>query len=180
MKATQFVAVIGIAQLLSFASLSMAEEGGSESEKQTTPDKPPHTSALKPHEKAFQEMLSGVTLVGYFTITGEENEGKLRSEKYTITKVSKMSGDYWLFMARIQYGGKDVTAPLPLEVKWAGDTPIITLTDKELPGLGTYTARVLIYRNQYAGTWSGGDHGGHLFGSVIKNKVNSDDADRDE
>jgi hypothetical protein len=37
-----------------------------------------------------------------------------------------------------------------------------------IPGLGTYTARVLIYRGQYAGTWSGGDHGGELWGRIEK------------
>ena len=35
---------------------------------------------------------------------------------------------------------------------------------------GKFTCRVLVYRDQYAGTWSGGDHGGHLFGRVVKEK----------
>ena len=72
---------------------------------------------LTPSEQRFQEMLSDVTLVGHFTITGQENSDKLREEKYTIIKVTRLSGDCWLFLTRIQYGGKDVTVPLPLEVK---------------------------------------------------------------
>ncbi len=126
-------------------------------------------NTLNPNEQRFQEMLSGVMLTGHFTITGEQESGTLREEKYTITKVTKLSGGYWLFFARIQYGGRDVTVPLKLEVKWADDTPIITLTDLELPQLGTFTARVIIYRGQYAGTWSSGKHGGHLFGIITKN-----------
>ena len=137
----------------------------------------PQQNALTPNEQRFQKMLSGVTLVGHFTITGERDQDTLREEKYTITKVTKMSGDYWLFFTRIQYGGRDVTAPLQLEVKWADDTPIITLTDLELPNLGTYTARVLIYRGQYAGTWSSDKHGGHLFGIITKNTPKSDNTD---
>ena len=137
----------------------------------------PQQKGLTPNEQRFQEMLAGVTLVGHFTITGEEGEDTLREEKYTITKVTKLSDDYWFFFARIQYGGRDVTVPLKLEVKWAGDTPIITLTDLELPNVGTYTARVVIYRGQYAGTWSGGRHGGHLFGIITKNTPESDDID---
>ena len=137
----------------------------------------PQQSALSPNEQRFKEMLSGVTLTGHFTITGEEDPSTLREEKYTITKVTKLSNDYWLFFARVQYGGRDVTVPLKLEVKWAEDTPIITLTDLELPNLGTYTARVIIYRGQYAGTWSGGKHGGHLFGIITKNTPESDDID---
>ncbi|MCH8293334.1 5'-methylthioadenosine/adenosylhomocysteine nucleosidase [Candidatus Poribacteria bacterium] len=124
-------------------------------------------NALTPYEKEFQEMLSGSTLVGHFTMTGQENKTP-REEKYTIKKVSKMRDNVWLFVVRVQYGNRDVTVPLPLEVQWAGDTPMVTLTDVELPRLGTYTARVLFYRNQYAGTWSGGDHGGQLFGRIIK------------
>ena len=147
--------------------------------REQTQDSPvsPKQSALTPNEQQFQETLSGVTLVGHFTITGGEDSDTLREEKYTIKKVTKLSDDYWLFFARVQYGGRDVTVPLKLEVKWADDTPIITLTDLELPGLGTYTARVIIYRGQYAGTWSGGKYGGHLFGAITKNTPESDDID---
>ena len=36
-----------------------------------------------------------------------------------------------------------------------------------IPGVGTYTARVVLYRDQYAGTWSGKNYGGQLFGKII-------------
>ncbi len=134
----------------------------------------PQQKGLTPDEQRFQEMLSDVTLVGHFTVIGIEDSGTLREEKYTIKKVTKMSNNYWLFFARVQYGRRDVTVPLQLEVKWAGDTPIITLTDLELPNLGTYTARVLIYRGQYAGTWSNNRVGGHLFGTITKNTDESE------
>ena len=123
---------------------------------------PANAAAL---EEDFRQSLSGSTLVGHFTV-GDQKE--LREEKYTITKVSKIPGGLWLFQVRIQYGKRDVTLPLPLNVEWAGDTPVITLTDLSIPGLGTYTARVLIYGDQYAGTWSGGDVGGQLFGRVVR------------
>ena len=117
-------------------------------------------------EKEFQESLTGATLVGNFTMG---NDGRLREEKYIIEKVSKVSGETWLFQARVHYRSRDVTVPMPLTVKWAGDTPMITLTDLSIPGLGgPYTARVLFYRGQYAGTWSARDHGGHLFGRIVK------------
>lgn len=125
--------------------------------------KDPGAAAL---EKQFQESLTGATLIGRHSVTGQQKE--LREEKYTIEKVSKLSGDLWLFQARIQYGSRDVTLPMPLPVKWAGDTPVVTLTDWSIPGLGTYTARVLFYRGQYAGTWSGKNEGGELFGRIVK------------
>ena len=124
---------------------------------------------LTANEQRFQETLSDVTLIGHFTVAGQEDQRALHEEKYTIEKVSKMNGDRWLFSTRVEYGGRDITVPLPLEVKWADDTPIITLTDMELPQLGTYTARVLFYRGQYAGTWSSEKHSGHLFGKIVSN-----------
>jgi len=121
-------------------------------------------------EEDFRKSISGVTLVGHFTLGENSN---LREEKYTIKKVSKISGSIWLFQVRIQYGSNDVTVPLPLNVKWAGDTPIITLTDLSIPGLGTYTARVLIYRDQYAGTWSAEEIKGQLFGRIVREQTSS-------
>ncbi|MBP90712.1 MAG: hypothetical protein CMJ64_29040 [Planctomycetaceae bacterium] len=118
--------------------------------------------------KLFEKKLSGVKLVGRFTILGRD-DGALPKEAYTITSVKKMpEGDYWLFNSRIQYGDKDVTLPLPLEVKWAGATPVITLTDFTIPGMGTYSSRVVIYKNKYSGTWTHGKVGGHLFGVIEK------------
>lgn len=116
----------------------------------------------------FEETLSGVKLVGRFTILGKD-DGPLPKEEYTINSVTKLpDGDYWLFKARIKYGANDVTVPLPLEVKWAGDTPIITLTDFTIPGMGTFSSRVVIDNKKYAGTWSHGKAGGHLFGVIEK------------
>jgi hypothetical protein len=118
-------------------------------------------------EQKFADDLTGSVMVGNFTNGGKADKA-LKEERYTLTKVSKVAGDLWLFQTRIQYGDHDVTLPLAIQVKWAGDTPVITLTDFVVPGMGTFTARVLVYRNQYAGTWSGGNHGGHLFGRIVK------------
>ena len=126
--------------------------------------------------KKFEQTLSGAVLAGQFTILGKDR-GQMPPEEYTIRRVSKLAdGDYWLFQARIKYGDKDVTIPLPLEVKWAGDTPVITLTDLTIPGLGTFSARVVIDSGKYAGTWTHGEVGGHMFG-VIKRSDEAKPAD---
>ena len=141
---------------------------------QPSADKPAaSTTDLTALEKTFAETMSGAVMTGSFTVTGKADK-KLSEEKYTLAKVSKLKDDYWLFSVRIQYGDKDATLPLPLEVKWAGDTPMITLSKMQIPGFGTFTARVLIYENHYAGYWSGGDHGGHLFGTIEKAKPGTD------
>ncbi|MBX7074547.1 MAG: hypothetical protein K1X71_15500 [Pirellulales bacterium] len=125
--------------------------------------------------KQFEEKLSGAQLVGYFTESGKESDNPLKADKYTIEKVKKLKDDFWLFEARIQYDGKDTKVPMPLEVKWAGDTPVVTLTKVFVPGLGTFTARVLFYGDEYAGTWSAADHGGHMFGKIVRPDAESTD-----
>jgi hypothetical protein len=118
-------------------------------------------------EKEFETQMSGCVLVGRFTVVGQEGKAP-HEEKYTITKVKKQPNGKWIFVARIQYGKNDVEVPMELDVEWAGDTPVITLTDLAIPGLGTFTSRVLIYRGWYAGTWLHGPVGGHLFGRIEK------------
>jgi hypothetical protein len=118
-------------------------------------------------EKKFSESLSGATMDGYFTETPGD-ESKPRESKYVINKASKVKDDLWLFEARIKYGEHDLTVPIPLAVRWAGDTPVITLDHAAVPGFGTFSARVLIFDNAFAGTWSGGNHRGELYGRIAK------------
>jgi hypothetical protein len=118
---------------------------------------------------ALEKTLSGATLVGNFTVTGRE-KNEPTEERYELKSVRHVEGELWLFQARIRYGEHDVTVPLTLPIRWAGDTPVICLDNMGIPGMGVYTARVMIYADHYAGFWSGGDHGGHLFGIVEKNE----------
>jgi hypothetical protein len=119
-------------------------------------------------EKQFAEKMSGATLVGRFTTRDQDAEKPLAEDKYTLGKVHKLPNGLWSFETRIQYGDHDVKVPLALQVKWAGDTPVITLDNVLVPGLGTFTSRVVVHGDEYAGTWSGGNHGGHLFGRITR------------
>jgi hypothetical protein len=120
-------------------------------------------------EQQFAERLTNVVMVGQFTM-GDNQAPK--ADKYTIVSVRKMAGDVWLFNAKVQYRGSDVVLPLPVPVKWAGDTAVISVTDFGLPGMGTYTARVVIYKDQYAGIWMANAangrpaHGGQMWGRI--------------
>jgi hypothetical protein len=119
-------------------------------------------------DKKFEEMMKGVTLVGRSSqLSSDKISGE---ERYVIEGVSKISGDTWLFRSRFQYEGHDIPIPIPVTIKWAGDTPVITLTDLSIPGMGSYTARVVLYRDQYAGTWRGQSGGGQIFGKIVRNR----------
>lgn len=112
--------------------------------------------------------LSQTKWTGQFSVTGMEND-KLTQEEYFILSAEKMEeGDYWKLVARIKYGKNDTTLPLPLEIKWAGKTPVITVDKMPVPGLGVFDARVLIRNGKYSGTWAHNEVGGHLFGTIEK------------
>ena len=122
-------------------------------------------------EKAFQDPMVNVKLVGYYQM-GESSE--LHDDSYTIVRVSKVKEDTWKFEARITYNKKEFPIAMNFPVKFAGDTPVISLTNFTVPGFGAFTARVVLYNGTYAGTWSsagtGPVHGGTMFGKIVKNE----------
>jgi len=129
-------------------------------------------------EKRFADSMSGVTMIGYYTHGSPEKGKDLPEDRYSITKVTKVKDDIWIFNARIETEGHDLTLPIPLKVLWAGDTPVITLDETSIPGLGTFGARVLIHNHNYAGTWSHGDEGGQMFGRIEKAAANEGEKSR--
>lgn len=141
---------------------------GEEPEKSSTKKDDTEQSSPDQSElfKKFEKTLTGSKLVGHFTVVGKE-ESNPKKEEYTILSASKLPvGDLWLINARIKYGDQDRTIPMPLPVKWADKAPVITLDELTIPGLGTFSARVLIDNDRYAGTWSHGDVKGHLYGVI--------------
>ncbi len=114
----------------------------------------------------FTKLLTGAKMTGQYTLDGKPLT-ELKEESYEIEKVEKQAeGDLWVITARIKYGKRDLTLPVPIEVKWAGTTPVLTLDDLTLPGFGTFSARVVLHKDKYAGTWAHGEVGGHLFGLI--------------
>ncbi|MEM7784238.1 MAG: hypothetical protein AAF939_04130 [Planctomycetota bacterium] len=125
----------------------------------------PEVKAL--HDK-LSNYLSGTRWTGKFVMDGLKEP---REEQYEIISAEKNEvGDYWNLVARIKYGGKDSTLPLPpIEIKFAGKTPVITVDRVFFPGFGTFDARVLIRQGKYAGTWGhSGGVGGQMFGKIEK------------
>jgi hypothetical protein len=135
------------------------------------------SSDQQEREQRFAEQMTGATLIGRFTILGQDAE-KMPSEEYTIAKCEKLpEADMFRFTARIKYGEVDSELPLDLPVLWAGDTPVITLTNLWIPGMGTFSSRVMIYKDSYAGTWQHDAVGGHMFGVVRRAEVAAAGAD---
>jgi hypothetical protein len=117
-------------------------------------------------EKQFQASLTNTSLTGFFTV-GESPV--THPDKYTIENLTKIQDDLWKFDARIQYGGKDYRASVNVPVKWAGETPVLSLAQYSIAGQGVFSARILIHNGMYAGTWGNQSTGGKMFGMVVKN-----------
>lgn len=161
MKTTQRFAVMMVVLLSTAGNTSFGQS-----------DTAAHTEAeaQKKREDAFVEMLSNTTLTGSFTLDDKMGDAP-KPERYEIEGVTKVTGDLWTIMTRIKYGKTDARVPVTLPIVWAGDTPMVSMTDATIPGMGSqFSARVIFYSNRYAGTWQHGAKGGHMFGKFEKTK----------
>jgi len=130
------------------------------------------TAKESSREQRLAKYLDGVKLIGKFTMDGIESDEKTGdgiTEEYTISKCEKLpEDDMYRMTARIKYGDIDSELPLSIKILWSGDTPVITLDNFWIPGMGTFGARILIHADRYAGTWQHDAVGGHMFGRIEK------------
>jgi len=137
---------------------------------QVRADEPAAESVAEPkaREQRIVNYLSGAKFVGRYT-TDNDEAAAAKPETYTIAKVEKLpEADLYRLTSRIQYGETDTEVPIDLKILWSGNTPVITLDNLWIPGMGKFSARVLIHDGRYSGTWSHDAVGGHLFGKIVK------------
>jgi hypothetical protein len=153
--------IIGLLSLCSASLLRAADE--------------PATPSPEELEARFKAAMAGVTMTGRWCPVKDGVMGPEKDDKYSIVSAEKVSGSSWVINARMKHGGQEAVIPIPVQVKWAGDTAMIIVDHLKLPGGNAYegsaySARVLIHDGTYAGTWSGGDHGGLLNGIITKDE----------
>jgi hypothetical protein len=169
LRALLAVRLLATLALLALATLVQPSQAvvAQESSQETTSDElGEEVLAKEVRYEKLTKMLTGVKLVGHFTIDGKPLND-LQQETYEIKSAKKLpDGDLWMLICRIQYGGKDVSLPLALPIQWSGNTPVISLEKFTIPGMGTFSARVVLHDGKYAGTWSHDAVGGHLFGRI--------------
>ncbi|WP_404305012.1 hypothetical protein [Neorhodopirellula lusitana] len=135
-------------------------------------------------ESRIAHYLTGATFTGQFTSDrpvksdGDSKQAdpnspqpdrqpRLKQESYTISSCELIDGkDLYRLKVKIRYGNVDGEFPMDLRILWAEATPVITLDSVWIPGLGTFSSRVLIHQNRYAGTWQHDEKGGSLFGTI--------------
>jgi len=118
-------------------------------------------------EERFKALFTNATLSGRWArlkdgVLSDERTG----DKYTILSVAKRDGDNWTVNAKMKYGEKELILPVPVRMKFTGDTAVLIVEDLGIPGGGTYSARLLIFERTYSGTWKDQRGGGMLYGTI--------------
>lgn len=118
-------------------------------------------------EERFKVLFTKASLSGRWAplrdgALGEERGG----DKYNIVSAVKGEGDNWIISAKMKYRDQEFVIPVPVKMKFAGDTAILTVDNLTIPNGGTYTARLLFYERTYSGTWKGQRGGGMLYGTI--------------
>ena len=121
-------------------------------------------------EEKFKSTFAQVTMAGRWCPIKDGKLGPEKEDKYTIVSATKTGGDNWIISTRIKMNQQEMVVPIPVQVKWAGDTAVIMVDKLPYPGGGTYSARVLVYEKTYAGTWNGGERAGLLSGIITREK----------
>lgn len=121
-------------------------------------------------DKKFEETMRDARLEGNFSVVTDQGMQSDFSELYMVSELERGDDDTWIFKAKMKYGENSHEAefPIPVQVIWAGDTPMITMENTTVEGLGTFTVRLLLHGDRYAGTWQHGAFGGHMWGRIIK------------
>ena len=128
--------------------------------------------ARQERDAKFAALLEGARMEGKFNLNSASGESAAQVDLYSVSELRRGEGDTWIFEYTMSYGqgpdGPKQTVPIPVRVEWAGDTPVLTMTDQTVEGLGTFTVRVMIHEERYAGTWSNGTVGGHMWGRIVR------------
>ena len=117
-------------------------------------------------DRELSAMLTNVRLVGGYN--ANDIDGDKKNDGYTILSAKRGEGDEWIIVAQVDYKGVGLPIELKIPVIWAGDTPILTMTNHKIMGMGSFTVRLMFFDNQYAGTWSSPRHGGQMWGRIEK------------
>jgi len=126
-------------------------------------------------ETNFVAMLKNATLKGTWAPVQQAQLGTSRKDDgYRIARVEKKDGDKWMLIYLVTYQGKEIEYPMPVTVKFAGDTAVLIL-DNVRAGRdkANWSARVMFQENVYTGRWwetGNKEHGGTIEGVVTHAK----------
>ncbi len=107
----------------------------------------------KAAEAAFVAMLKDATLKGTWAPVRDGTQGTDRPDGYRIVRAEKVEGDRWHLVTPVKRQGQEIEYPIPVVVRFAGDSAVVFLDDARTGDGGTWSARVLFHDDVYAGRW---------------------------
>lgn len=115
------------------------------------------------HE-SLQRVLSGATLSGLLSPAGNHQPTQAA---VLVKQLQKAAGPHdWLFQIAITAGGKEQECSVKGDVHWHGSTPVLTMHDVEIPGVGQVSGKLMIHNRLFAATWVHEGVRGHAWGDV--------------
>lgn len=108
-------------------------------------------------EKAFSAMLTNATLNGTWAPIDKRLLGDDQKDGYEIVRATKKEADQWVLVSKMKFNGQELQIPIPVIVKFAGDTAVMVLNNLPLGDGTTWSARILFHDDVYAGSWWGAD-----------------------
>ena len=171
---TPFRSPLLVALTLFAAGMYVLAQGQAPAEpaKETKPEAPAKAVASSQPlpsdpEERFKLLFTKAYLSGRWAALKDGQLGEERTgDKYNIVSVVKGTGSNWTVNAKMKYRDQEVVMPIPVQIRFAGDTTIMEVNNLSIPGGGTYTARLMIYERTYSGTWKGQRGGGMLYGTI--------------
>ncbi|MFT5464996.1 MAG: hypothetical protein ACI8UO_000082 [Verrucomicrobiales bacterium] len=127
-----------------------------------------HPAAAEDDAEAnFVAMLKNATLKGTWAPVAQGQQGEDKNDAYQVLRAEKVEGDNWHIVTEVSRQGQTFEYPLPVIVKFAGDTAVMILDDARTGDGGKWSARVLFHNNVYAGSWwSAGGKAGTISGTI--------------
>jgi len=162
--------------LLAFTQLLPAQEPPAAEEKPAAEQTPAAADqAVAEREAAFAAMLKNATLKGsWIPVRGGAVE-KEKADGYEIARAEKVEGDTWHIVSKMKHQGREFEFPIPVTVKWAGDTAVMILDEVQAGRGNKYSARVMYHNDRYAGSWwSATQAGGLLSGAITRPKTKAE------
>lgn len=122
-------------------------------------------------QQAFVERYSNIALRGGATDSakaGVQMDDPDKPSPYRIVGWQQRGPGALTALAVFGAGPLSMPVPVPVQLDWAGEVPVLRLSEVRIPGIGTYSATWFFHGDRFAGTWQGTGHGGHFFGDILR------------
>jgi len=118
--------------------------------------------------EAFSARMKDAELRGTWMPLRAGALGAEKPDAYRVARATKVDGERWEIVWKVQRRGQTVEMPLPCLVRFAGDAAVLSLDDVPVGEGKAYSARILFHGEVYTGRWWGADGEGGLVSGTVR------------